>query len=656
MEWDGNSIPLQTKGEQRWIALLAYLAIERRRINRRILAQIIWQYEEHSRDRFRRHTLQELKTKIGEEALSVTANTVQLDTGKVWVDANQFLDTLSEAAMCSSTSSNRSLALFEESVAYYQGSFLGNYVFPEIGLFSDWQEEKTELLRHKFSEATQTLITSFFDRGELAKAEHYAALWAKHDKNELQAHAWLLNIFEEQGNREAFARYMRKVKPILEAQGQTKADLYRAREHISQDYSRKLARVFSTNPFPVNEINVPVEEKNLSPFYQHYIDELYELAKRNPLEAVKAAGNISTTLFELMDKPHEVDQMLAKVENLLQSKNDIQNPNVEFHLKLHHLRIYRALGMTEKALMLINEMQDNKNTIQWIEADRETRGDWYHNRGLIRCWIQSDYQAALEDFERARKEFAFAGQIGREVGVIADVGLVAWNLGELDIAEEKLTLSRARLAQISGEQHRLIKISGHLGLVYLSQGKLEDALKSIGYQFNLASDLRFQKEIRRALGNRGIVKFHLGRYDDAIADLKACIQATNAMNEGLAHAQINMSRCYRAKNDLETAHKIASKALQFAEEKQYMSLKLIAKRALAECSSDSQAAYLLQDALALARSSRRRFDEAACLLALANYPESKTIRNRLLQQGKAILEAIGAGYWSKKTSIDLPTL
>jgi len=64
LEQGGTSSPLRTKGEQRWIALLALLALERRKMDRRMLARFIWQYEEKPMDRLRRHTLEELKKKI----------------------------------------------------------------------------------------------------------------------------------------------------------------------------------------------------------------------------------------------------------------------------------------------------------------------------------------------------------------------------------------------------------------------------------------------------------------------------------------------------------------------------------------------------------------------------------------------------------------
>jgi len=656
LEYDGISEPLHTKGQPRWIALLAYLALERRKLDRRILGRLIWQYEDNSRDRLRRHTLEELKGKIGSQWLFITPSSVQLDTEHLWVDVNFFVDTLDKFALDASRDDRHTVAFLEEALLSYEGDFLGDYNFPEIGQFSDWLEEKREFLRGKFVGAVKYLIATFYNRDNLAKAEQFAILWTKYKWSDIQGHAWLLNIYEQQGRSEAIVRHMRSIEPYFLARGITKTDLLHARDYVKENPLESIFPAPVPSTSSLSEIAQPNEKKGNPPFYQSYVDLLYEIAARNPLEAVKFAGNISAMLFDLMDNPRETDEILDRVENMILGSDKGKNPRIIFNLRMQRLRIFRALAMTEKIMQLIAQVSEDD--IELMGLDRETRAEWYHNLGVIYCWIQGDYQKALDAFHKASAEIILTGDIGWDAAVIADMGLVYWNQGNLKLAEDNLALGKQLFLQISGHDRQVIMCIGNLGLVYLFQGKLEEALKSIQHQLNLAIDLRYIKEIRRSTGNRGVIKFHLGQYDEAITDLASEMYQTMPQNEGFLYAQINLSRCYRAKNNFDLAYKLALEALNLAEEKNYASIKVVAKRALAECVSSEQAIPLLQTALEEAKNLHRYFDEAACLMSLSEYLANTPVGGQFRKDGEAILRKIGAELWLQRrpSRLELPIL
>lgn len=649
LEHDGGVIPLRTKGEQRWLALLAYLALERRKIDRRTLARLIWQYEDKPLDRLRRHTLAELKQKFDPSLLEITPDSVQLNTDALWVDAYEY-----ELALGDLTDQANDTPAIDAALALYTGDLLEGYTFPEIGLFSEWLESKTASLRDLFTTTIARQTLDSFQAGDLARAEGYAALWTERKPGDVQAYAWLLNIYEKQGNSGASSRYLPRFKRVLAKYGITRADLYRAQTQIKSIAANGASAKAPIKKTPLKAIGMPDQARGNPPFYQDYLDVLFNLAARDPAQAVKYSANISRILFDLMDNPHHVDQMLSEVERLILDGDQGTNPETEFRLTLQRLRIYRALALTEKAVQLVDAFGDDSPPL--ATTDHETRSDWLRNRALIRCWIQGDYKRALADFEKARSESVFAGRLDWEVGIIADMGLVYWNQGNYALAEQYIKFGKEQFMQIGGHDLSMIRCIGNLALVYLFQGKLEQAFENVSQQLNLATSLAYSSEIRRATGNRGIIQFHLGQYDAAIADLDVSTRMTKADNEGYVNNLINMSRCYRAKNNQPLAYELADTALTQAIAKGYGGIKIVAQRVLAEVSPPKQAIALLKEAAKSAHERQRHFDEAACLLLLTEYMHDARSQNANWKRASKILETLGAEYWLEKSPFELPAL
>ncbi|MBP7962372.1 MAG: hypothetical protein KBG20_09125 [Caldilineaceae bacterium] len=99
-----------------------------------------------------------------------------------------------------------------------------------------------------------------------------------------------------------------------------------------------------------------------------------------------------------------------------------------------------------------------------------------------------------------------------------------------------------------------------------------------------------------------------------------------------------------------------------AQEINSPSLQIIALRCNAEIQhSLSEQKETLNEALLLARSHNRRFDEAACLLDMSNaIEEGEEEKEYLWQQGTRLLNEIGASKWlhraSEAHSLYLPLL
>jgi tetratricopeptide (TPR) repeat protein len=399
--------------------------------------------------------------------------------------------------------------------------------------------------------------------------------------------------------------------------------------------------------------NSGIEQAKENPsFFEGYQNVLSELAEHNPLEAVKAAEDIADALFDLQDSPQQAREVLDRVETFISKAQNGLSEEVKFRLLLQRLNIYRAFGLTRQAVDLINEVEANQSLLDSL--DSQLKAAWYTNLGLIQCWVKNDYENALHSLKLAQKYNRLSGQWKNEAGVLADIGLIYWNQGELVRAEEALLASRAQALQLGGYRS-LLKIIGNLGLVYLYQGKVNEAYGYIEEHFRLAGELGHLKERRRARGNRGITKFHLGDYAAAIEDLEEDIRSLKVVNEGTLHAAVNLSRCYIACGNVEYGCELASWSLEQAREKRYVNIEIIALRALAECMPPEEAEALLRQALNAARG-KRRIDEAACLLSQAKLTRDPKLHEDYWQEGVKILDEMGAQAWLKDDALHLPTL
>jgi DNA-binding SARP family transcriptional activator len=661
---DGAKIPLRTKKQQRWIALLAYLAVKQRPVQRQKLASLIWGDQYDASDRLRKHTLDELKRKIGGELLEVDAESVRLRSECLWIDVTYFRECLNDYRLWASTQSDdqSGLQFLENGLSVYQGDFLGPYSLPESEAFYFWQIDQSATLRQDFSAAVEELIEGLFRQDEMGKALHYASLWKSRDAGSLKAHAWMQVLLERSANKTDAQLYAQQLKPMLRQWQKSEADFNQVRQKVEgrlRELRREKRHLFPPKESQVLKLlsdqlkNAEFDQASDNPdFFEGYVSVLTKVAQRNPLEAVKVAGEIADALFDLKDKPADAKIVLDQVETVIRQKQDQLTDETRFLLLLQRMSIYRALGLTLQVVELIESTAQDRDYIQSL--DDGLKAAWYCNVGLIECWVKGDYANALKSLELAKTYFRACGQFKAEAGVTADIGLIYWNQGKLHAAEECLVAAREQAALL-GEYRSMLKTIGNLGLIYLYQGKINEAYNTIQDHFQLATHLGHLKEIRRARGNRGIVRFHLGDYGGAIEDLETTIRAVRIPNEGVLHATVNLSRCYSAKGDVEQGRQLAAWALGQGREKQYTNIEIIARRALAECLPPQEARGILREALSLAKG-KRYIDEAACLLSLARLTANRSEREAYRQAGVQILREMGAQAWLAADQVQLPTL
>ncbi len=202
------------------IALLAYLALEGGRHSRDALAALLW--PEHGQSKARaalRRTLSALGELRSDGVLISDRESVTLDPGGVWVDANRFQNLLAECknhghpdnAVCSAC-----LPLLSEAASLYRGDFLSGFGLRDSFNFDDWQYFQAEALRRELDGALDRLVRIHGARGEWEKAISYARRRLNLDPLSESAHRSLMRAYALSGNRAAALRQYRECVRSLE--------------------------------------------------------------------------------------------------------------------------------------------------------------------------------------------------------------------------------------------------------------------------------------------------------------------------------------------------------------------------------------------------------------------------------------------------------
>ena len=336
-----------------------------------------------------------------------------------------------------------------------------------------------------------------------------------------------------------------------------------------------------------------------------------------------------------------VEHEIAKEESDNRFASDVASARAYFTLfKARRLSIE---GLDIAALGLLNEMIDHLKPTSGI--DPEIVADSYSYRATIH-WLRGESLLAIDDLNQAIALMSQAGYESRERAFRGNLGLCYRTAGQLKQAEETL-LNCVLLAERSRTYYRLSFDLGSLSLVFLSQGRIQDALASSQRHIALAKDYSSPAENMRALDIFGMIKFHAGDYQVAkIALEKNLPDYENQTGKVDLITQLAyLSCCYKALGKTDQAMSTAEKNFAYAEQQRFLPPKIFALRALAEVRMPNQSKALLEQALVLTRQCHRRLDEAACLLSLAGIEENEGEQKMLWDLGEQILHEIGAAWW-----------
>jgi tetratricopeptide (TPR) repeat protein len=193
----------------------------------------------------------------------------------------------------------------------------------------------------------------------------------------------------------------------------------------------------------------------------------------------------------------------------------------------------------------------------------------FMEQGLKRSQ-HAEWEHALQAFNSAlnlcKSDKEFPNAIRYRHLVLGELGNTNRRFGRYEQAKD--ILERA-LADMEPSQQR-VEFSGELGVVYRHMSRLADAKRAFEIQYNTAKELKFEREMCRAVGNLGMVNYQLSQqnHDDALLGL-----AIEQLTERVQTARqlgaktwetIGLSRlslCYNARGNAKDAINAALESL-----------------------------------------------------------------------------------------------
>ncbi|MEN9938266.1 MAG: hypothetical protein RLZZ387_4845 [Chloroflexota bacterium] len=215
VERDGAPVEVDTR---KAIALVAFLAVTGQPHSRDALAALLWpDYDQtHARATLRR-TLSALNKALGGEWLDAGRETVSLQRGDVWVDAEEFARRISATrGLVGDDGCAEAIAPLTEAVELYRGDFMAGFTLRDSPAFDDWQFFQSESLRRDLAGVLERLMRCHGVRGEYEEAIGHARRWLALDPLHEPVHRDLMRLFAAAGRKSAALHQYRECVRVLE--------------------------------------------------------------------------------------------------------------------------------------------------------------------------------------------------------------------------------------------------------------------------------------------------------------------------------------------------------------------------------------------------------------------------------------------------------
>jgi tetratricopeptide (TPR) repeat protein len=370
------------------------------------------------------------------------------------------------------------------------------------------------------------------------------------------------------------------------------------------------------------------------------------------------AGGALVKSLSALEQVEEARELLA----YLLEKAAVLRPNATeadyatAMLSLEHSQalLFRQQGQPDKAIAVTQRMLQRVEGKSYISPYQ--LGDTYVELATM-LWAGGDYPAAVHALQTAIRLFEQVEDTVAAIFARGNLGLVYWSMARYDLAEQGMRQCAAFCEQFN-VRWRLISEVGNLAVVYLGQGKLQQALRHVHRHFDLARRYGHSHEVSRARLNRGAIRVYLRQYESARHDLEESLKRVTreGRQELIAAVSIDLSLCYAGLGELKLARHFADSAYAMAEEMAFPGLTIIALRTLARYGEPDERINHLQKALSVARQHHRLLDEAGCLFSLAGLAEDEVKQAAYWQQAKDLLEKMGATAWLEHHTPEKPPL
>lgn len=357
----------------------------------------------------------------------------------------------------------------------------------------------------------------------------------------------------------------------------------------------------------------------------------------NSKEAEAILENTSQKLAEWPIALSEQETTAAKAYLALQQITTIQKDSNP----LHAVKI--ASGMLDQ---LENAEKPNRELII----------QFYKVRGQLRRFY-GDYPGAAQDLEKTILLLSRIGDKQSETFTRSELGTVYLDMSNFDQAEKYIRESINTCERINA-RWQMISSIGDLARIYLSRGQLQQALTYFNRQHELAESAAHITEVYRAQSNRGSTYLYLKQYSLALKDIRESLKwyKTQKNLAAVIAETFELGMCLTGLGDYNRGQKAIEDAYESMHPLNIPNLQIFGRRCLAQYRTPEKARELLFQAMLMAQKYKRRLDEAGCLLSLSTLTENQLHQIEYWNQGKAILQEIGASTWLDSSSPQKPPL
>jgi DNA-binding SARP family transcriptional activator/predicted ATPase len=201
LEFEGQLVEPDTR---KATALLAYLALTGERQSRDALSALLWpEYDEQRGRAALRRTLSTLKSITGAALWHTSRDIIGLESGQFTCDVHQFRQSLKEQK-------------WDAAAALYRDDFLAGFSLRDSIPFDDWQLLQAQTLKRELEHGLETLVQQLAQRQQWEAALNYAHRWLQLDPLREEAHRHLIQLYAQQGRRDAALRQYQECVRILD--------------------------------------------------------------------------------------------------------------------------------------------------------------------------------------------------------------------------------------------------------------------------------------------------------------------------------------------------------------------------------------------------------------------------------------------------------
>ncbi|MEM7348234.1 MAG: BTAD domain-containing putative transcriptional regulator [Chloroflexota bacterium] len=209
LEIEQAGLPVSRLGSQKSLALLLYLIIEARSINRAELASLLWPDKPEAKGRSDvRWALNNL-SKLLPGAFITTPRTITFQsTDTLEIDLHTFQKLTQQG----------DIASLSRAADLYRGELLTNLIFDDCPEFEIWLIQEREMWRQQIIRILEQLINHHIEAGSPNQGQPFALKLLDIEPWREEAHRYLMRLFVQQGLTEAALAQYETCRQILETE------------------------------------------------------------------------------------------------------------------------------------------------------------------------------------------------------------------------------------------------------------------------------------------------------------------------------------------------------------------------------------------------------------------------------------------------------